>query len=287
MRLAALAAALLLLPVDAPLPEGNAYVRRLVDKQRHREDLLDHYTYDVLSVRDDLDESGAVRQSKARRYETFFVMGRPVRRLVEEDGRALPRERQEREDRQARALAEAVRAGRAVSERPGIRLSTILDRYDFRSTGREAIAGRSAVVLEFTPRPSARSVEGDRILRRLRGRVWVDETEEEVVRAEITNLAPLKVGWGLGASVSSLTTRLEFRKVDDAVWLPAEDEILASGRILLVKKFRTRFRRTYSGYRRFTVDSEESPCPCPCPCPCPSVQPSKPPSPSPSPSPSA
>ncbi len=218
MRRAAVAAALLLWRAEAPLPEGNAYVRGLVDRQRHREEVLDLYTYDLLSVREELDDRGAIEESHSRRFEIFSVKGRPVRRLVEEDGRPLSPGRQAREDREARELAEAVRSGRAVSERPGVRLSAILDRYDFRAIAREP-------------------------------------------------LAPLKWGGGLGASVSSLSTRIEFRKVDDAVWLPAEEETVAAGRVLLFKKFRRRFRRTYGGYRRFSVDSQESPRPSPFPSP--------------------
>jgi hypothetical protein len=261
MRPAALAA-LLLFPPEAPsLPDGNAYVRGLVDKQRHREEALDLYTYDTLEARDELDERGAVKESRSRRYETFFVLGRPVRRLVEEDGRPLSPARQAREDRAAREVAEAVRSGRAVVERPGVRISAILDRYDFRAVGREGVAGRPAIVLEFAPRAGERKVENDRLLRRVHGRVWVDEQEAEVVRAELANLAPLKFGGGLGASVSSLSTRIEFRKVDDAVWLPAEDETIVAGRMLLFKKFRTRLRRTYGAYRRFSVDSETRPSP--------------------------
>ena len=279
MRAAAVAAALLLWRADAPLPEGNAYVRGLVEKQRHREEILDQYTYDLASVREDLDEAGRVKERETRRYEIFFVKGRPVRRLVEEDGRPLSAARQQREDREAREMAEAVRSGRAVTEQPRMRLSAILDRYDFRAVAREDVAGRTAIVLEFQPRPGDLGLEGDRYLRRLGGRIWVDEAEQEVVRTEITNLAAIKVGSVLGASVSSLSTRIDFRKVDDAVWLPAEDETLVSGRALIFKKFRRRFRRTYGNYRRFSVESAESasppaapsPSPIPSPVPSPSV----------------
>jgi len=280
MRGAAVAAALLLWRTDAPLPEGNAYVRGLVDKQRHREAVLDQYTYDLASVREDLDDAGRVKERETRRYEIFFVKGRPVRRLVEEDGRPLSAARQQREDREAREMAEAVRSGRAVTEQPRVRLSAILDRYDFRATAREEIAGRTAIVLEFQPRPGDPGLEGGRYLRRLGGRIWVDEAEQEVVRTEITNLAPIKVGSALGASVSSLSMRIDFRKVDDAVWLPAEDETLVSGRALIFKKFRRRFRRTYGNYRRFSVESAESasspaaPSPSPIPSPSPVASPS-------------
>jgi len=278
MRAAAVAAALLLWRADAPLPEGNAYVRGLVEKQRHREEILDQYTYDLASVREDLDEAGRVKERETRRYEIFFVKGRPVRRLVEEDGRPLSAARQQREDREAREMAEAVRSGRAVTEQPRVRLSAILDRYDFRAVAREDVAGRTAIVLEFQPRPGDLGLEGDRYLRRLGGRIWVDEAEQEVVRTEITNLAAIKVGSVLGASVSSLSTRSDFRKVDDAVWLPAEDETLVSGRALIFKKFRRRFRRTYGNYRRFSVESTESRSPIPSPIPSPSASPSPSPS---------
>ena len=270
MRAAAVAAALLLWRADAPLPEGNAYVRGLVEKQRHREEILDQYTYDLASVREDLDEAGRVKERETRRYEIFFVKGRPVRRLVEEDGRPLSAARQQREDREAREMAEAVRSGRAVTEQPRVRLSAILDRYDFRAVAREDVAGRTAIVLEFQPRPGDLGLEGDRYLRRLGGRIWVDEAEQEVVRTEITNLAAIKVGSVLGASVSSLSMRIDFRKVDDAIWLPAEDETLVSGRALIFKKFRRRFRRTYGNYRRFSVESTESRSPIPSPSPSPS-----------------
>jgi hypothetical protein len=157
-----------------------------------------------------------------------------------------------------------------VTEQPRVRLSAILDRYDFRAVAREDVAGRTAIVLEFQPRPGDLGLEGDRYLRRLGGRIWVDEAEQEVVRTEITNLAAIKVGSVLGASVSSLSTRIDFRKVDDAVWLPAEDETLVSGRALIFKKFRRRFRRTYGNYRRFSVESTESRSPIPSPSPSPS-----------------
>jgi hypothetical protein len=271
MRAAAVAAALLFWRAEAPLPDGNAYVRGLVEKQRHREAVLDQYTYDLVSVREDLDDGGGVKDRETRRYEIYFVKGRPVRRLVEEDGRPLSPARQAREDREARELAEAVRTGRAVSERPGVRLSAILDRYDFQAVAREDVAGRAAIVLQFRPRPGDLALEGDRYLRRLGGRVWVDEAEQEIVRTELSNLAPLKVGGGLGASVSSLSMRIDFRKVDDAVWLPSEDETLVSGRALLFKKFRRRVVRTYGRYRRFSVDSQETPAPSPVPAPSPSL----------------
>lgn len=248
-----------LLAADAPaLPEGNAYVRALVQKQRDREALLDTYTYDVLSVREELDRSGAVRSRRTQSFQTFYVKGRPLRRLVAQDGQTLSADRQARENERVAGMAADIRAGRVAIEQPGLRLSSILDRFDFRSVGREAVEGRTAVVLDFAARPGERDIKGDRVLRRLSGRLWVDEAEQEIVRAEVHNTEPIKVALGVGASVSRVESRFDFRKVDGAAWMPWRVLTFAEGRKLLLKSFRTRVTLTYGGFRRFDVQSEES-----------------------------
>jgi hypothetical protein len=241
----------------SPLPEGNAFVRGLVGKQRHHEDALNDYTYDVLEVRENLDRAGAVTRRRTRRYEVFHVEGRPLRRLVAEDDRPLPPRRQAKEDERVRELAEAVRAGKVVVEQPGVRLSLVLERYDFQTVTRDDVDGRAAVVLDFHAVPGKRRLDNDRILRQLAGRIWVDEAEKVVVRAEVRSTGGIKFALGLAASIESLGFKLESRKVDDVVWLPWRVETAASGRVALVKGFRTRTVSTYGPYRRFRVEQEE------------------------------
>ena len=129
------------------LPDGNALVRELAQKQRRWEEILNTYTYDVEVVRDDLDKDDRVTKRESRRFEVFYVKGRPIRRLVAEDGRPLGSERQARIDREVKEKVEAVNEKRIAVETPAVRLSTILERYDFRAVGREAIDGRPAIVL--------------------------------------------------------------------------------------------------------------------------------------------
>jgi hypothetical protein len=251
---AVLAAAL----ADAPLPEGNAFVRGLADRERQRAELLDTYTYDIVSVREDLDDKGQVARRRTQAHETFFVGGRPVRRLVSEDGRPLDAKQQAEADREVADQVKAIRKGQTAEEGQRSRLVIILDRFDFRSTGREDVEGRPAIVLDFVPQPGKRDVKGDAALRNLVGRLWVDEAEREIVRAEIRNRGPIKLAWGLGATVSSLESRTDYRKVDGAAWLPVREETSASGRVLLLKRFRTHVTRSYGNYRKFEVDVEET-----------------------------
>jgi len=263
-----LAAALALLPGCAPpaapsppppLPEGNAYVRALVERHRERELLADSYAYDLSEEREELDGQGRVRRRESKRWEVFHVQGRPVRTLVEENGRTLPPKRAAREAAEARRQAAAIASGAVVVERPAVRLSRLLEASAFTTVGREDVDGRPALLLEFAPRAGAAG--GDRALRRLAGRVWIDEAEGQVARAAFHNTEPLRVKHGLFASVSRLEVELEFRKVDGLVWLPKSRRATVSGRKLLFSGFRLRTTTRYASFRRFSVDAHDAPRP--------------------------
>jgi hypothetical protein len=53
-----------------------------------------------------------------------------------------------------------------------VRLSRILDRYDFSAVGREAVDERCALVFDLAARPDDFDLERDGLLRRLAGRLW-------------------------------------------------------------------------------------------------------------------
>jgi hypothetical protein len=243
--------------VAAPLPEGDAFVRGLLAAERRREEALSRYTYDVSEVREELDKGGRVRKRRTRDFEVFVVQGRPVRRLVARDGRALTGREREKQERHARELAEALAAGKAASEQPRVRLSKLLERYRFVAVSREELDGRCAVAFDITALPGDFALERDSLLRRLAGRLWVDEAERAVARVEVHNTSGIKLALGLGASVSSLSFRIEFTRLPDGVWLPRLVESLAVGRKFLVSSFRVRTTTCYRRYRRFEVEVQE------------------------------
>ncbi len=241
----------------AALPEGNALVRSMVGRQRAREDALNRYSYDVLIAEEHLDGQGRVTKRESEAFEVFHVKGLAVRRRVARDGRALDAKVQAREDAAVRTKVERIQQGRVAREQPGLRLSQILERYDFRALAREMRAGRSVVLLEFQPLPGRRDLERDNVLRALRGRLLVDEADAAVLRAELQNTQGIKFALGLGASLRSLTLSLEFRRMEDGVWLPLRVEAAFQGRMLLFKAFRRRQTTTFSNFRRFSTETEE------------------------------
>jgi hypothetical protein len=152
-------------------------------------------------------------------------------------------------------MVRAIREGRVAVEEPHRRLSRLLDGFDFRSAAREELSGRPALRIDFAPRGGGPAEAPE--MRRMSGRLWADEAEGRLVKVEVRNDAPIRVGLGGGTSISALAFTAEFRRVDDEVWLPTRVETWASGRVLLVKGFRVRRVEEYSGYRRFEVGAEE------------------------------
>jgi len=240
------------------LPDANAYVRRLVTGQRGQEEALSRYTYDVTEAREDLDKQGHVVRRRTRAYEVYHVKGRPVRRLVARDGQPLSPADRERVDARARELAQAIRDGRTASEQPGVRLSRVIERYDFRLAGREELDGRCALVFDFSALPGDFKLERDALLRKLAGRLWVDEEDQVVSRFDAHNTGGLRIALGIAASVSSASLRADFVRLEPGLWLPRQVQSGAEGRKLLFVGFHLRETLWFDNYRRFEVSTGET-----------------------------
>lgn len=267
--------ALLPLPSGAQeasaLPEGNAYVRSILRDASPQDVAINDYAYDVLETRETLNRDGSVRERETRRFEVYFVRTRPVRRLVAKNGAPLSRRDQAEEDRRAEARARAIAEGRTVNERPGIRLGSLLDRFDFRAVGRETREGRDTLVFDFEPRPgpgaAAADESADRVTRILSGRLYVDESERRVARLEAWNTPGRDAKVSTGVKLGALSTIMDFTRVAERVWLPRSVLTEATARAFFFRTVRVRNEVSYSNYRRFEVDTEERPAPAPSPSP--------------------
>jgi len=250
---AVLVAALL---AAAPLPEGNGYVRGLVEGQRRREEAVNRYTYDVSEVKEELDDDGRPRSVETARYEVFHVKGRPVQKKVARNGQPLSEDEVVREDRRVRDEVDRVLKGKADPD-ADVKLSEVLERYDFRTVDREDVDERPTLVFDFAARPGERKLEGDRFLRVLSGRIWVDEAERELVRAEMRTTQGVGLLFGLGPSLETLSVDMRFDRAEEGLWLPARLQAMAKGRIMPLKGFRVRVTLLYGRYRRFETDTQE------------------------------
>lgn len=215
----------------------------------------------MVEMKEGLNSRGVVTSRELLAYEVYFVEGRSVRRLVARDGVPLSRREQMEVDREAERKARAIAEGRTVSEQAGLRLSTLVDSFDFETVDRRIRNGRSTLVFDFHPRknarPGAASNRTNAIANILIGRVFIDEADRRVVLLEARNTPGEKASVATGVKLGTFELEMEFTPVADGVWLPKRVTTLATGRAFLFKTFRIRKTTMYWNYRRFSVETEE------------------------------
>ena len=130
--------------------------------------------------------------------------------------------------------------------------------YDIKMLGREMVSGYETIVLSFTPRKNARPQTSEgKMMRHFAGKVWVSESDYEVVRLEAEAIETASFGLGLLARVhKGSKAAFERRKVNGEQWLPARATYAGSARVMLLKVMRVGGTLEFSDYRKFSVQTD-------------------------------
>ena len=248
----------------APLPELGPFLQQVRERLHTDEYLLDQYTFLEKHVEKQLDDRGAVKKVTTETYEVYpsAEPGHTYRKLVERDGRPLGASELDKEDRKHDAkVAKAEAAGEHEARMAALRrkeqtfLDEIFRLYEFRMAGRETLDGRPTIVLTYAARedfkPTTRS---GKILKSFAGKVWIDEQDKQLVRAEGHLVDAVSFGLGVLARLhKGATASFTRRKVNDEIWLPSEAQFAGSARLFLFKGIRLDSMSRYSDYKKFSV----------------------------------
>lgn len=265
---------------DEPAPDAAAIIRKSLERNANNEARLKDYTFTESKETRTLDKSGTVVKTERESFDVVNLYGRPYKRRVSKDGRALEgrekkkadeefesevRKREKEGDGERRKREEEHEKSRAE----GLRfLQEIPKAYLFTVVAEEVLDGMPVWVINARPLPDFRSsVKRAELLKKVQGRLWIDKESLQWVRAEVEVIEPISFGGFLakldrGARMTFLQTR-----VNDDVWLPLKATARIDAR-LLVKRYRIAGETTWSNYRKFRVDSRvledaETPAPQP------------------------
>ena len=101
--------------------------------------------------------------------------------------RETPQERERRLRKEAKERAEWNRT-----------LDEVFEVYDIRLVGRETLDGHATVVATLEPRPAYRPrTEAGKWMKKLRGALWISESDYQVVKAVAQVIDDVTFGWGL------------------------------------------------------------------------------------------
>ena len=228
------------------------------------------YTFTERHTEHRLNARGAITKTKSEVYEVYpsFESGHTYRKLVERDGKPVSAKELAAQDqkqdadieKQARKLAgespEAQQKHENELRRKEDAVAAEIFRvYDIAILGRETLDGRSTIALRFDPRPGYKpESRSGKILKKFRGRAWIDEVDHQVARVESELVDTLSFGLGIIARLKpGARVFFERRKINDEIWLPAVAHFTGSARLLLVKGLSIDAVSEYSDYRKFSV----------------------------------
>ena len=254
-------------PESRPLPQLEPFLEHVKQNLTGNRLLQSRYTFNRHETTQLIDRQGKVKKSWSKEWEVFPSVDPRLsyQRLIEKDGEPVESSRIESQDRKHRKRIQKrkqltperiEKKHREEKQKEQSQIEELFRLLRFRIQGRERVEGVSTVVVTFEPRPGYRpKLKSVRPLRNMRGDAWICEDDYQLVKVEIELTKAVSLAWGAVARLHK-GARLRFKRqrVNDEVWLPAESYFLASGRVLLVKKFRMENRNRYSNYRRFTVE---------------------------------
>jgi hypothetical protein len=260
---------------ERPLPELNAFLSGIKANLKSDRLLLSDYSYTMRSDTKYIDRKGRTQRTQVREYEVYPSLERDktYRKLISKDGKLLAPEQLAEQDREHAGKAEAS-ARKLSKESPRDRnrrlekdageerkerevIEELLKLYQFSILGRESVDDRSAIRMQFIPRPDFEPRTADaKILKKLRGYAVISEEDLQIIRVSVELIDDFSLGLGLLARVHK-GSHLIFvrRKINDEIWLPAEFHFAGSARALIFKQLRVEATNTFSDYKKYSVSS--------------------------------
>jgi hypothetical protein len=243
-----------------PLPDVATLLRSVEANQEALDRAREEYTFRQQQRLTFYDKHGKVRRNEERVSNVFFVHGHPIETLTSKNGKALSASDLKKE--QDRATKEAVKyAAQPYGQRDKdeVSVSRLLAITRFTSPRRIMEGGRSLIVVDFTGDPHAKTHgRSEDAVKKVRGTVWIDESAREVKRMHATFDEPMRIGFGLFATVDAGSNfSFEQALIHDEAWLPTSVDARFDGKAALFVGFHVELSIRFDEYRKFGASTTE------------------------------
>ena len=194
------------------------------------------FTYTKVTVLEELDPSGNVKERKETVYEVLFQGGSTHLKLIQVDGHDPSQaDLKKMADNDATVQKLLADSKNKAAPRDNFLTRDLVARYDFKFIGHEPVNGREAYQVTFQPKnpelPTHHFV--DRLLNRLSGTLWIDAQEFEVARADVSLKSEVKLLGGLVASLKKAAYSMTRTRVAEGVWVNTSSRGDFQGRKLM------------------------------------------------------
>ena len=243
--------------VVVAFPDTAVFLTQVAEHQKTIEALLCQYTFTNKTTDYVLDKEGHVR---SQHTDTYYVTPTAYEFFslhISHDGKPFSQDNLERQmkkiEQRMKEDERKAQRNETIHPKDQIVLANIITRSDFTPVRWEQIDGLRTVVYSFAPKSSVCSGGSftERIVGDLKGMMWINPDEKQVVRMEFSSVSSLNLG--LLGSVKGFQGVAEQREGQKELWRPARQEYVANGRELF-KGFRIREVSEFSDYLKATTD---------------------------------
>ena len=243
-----------------PIPDVPTLLRSVEANQEALDRAREEYTFRQQQQLTVYDKHGKVRRTEQRVSNVFFVHGEPIETLTSKDGKPLSANDLKKE--QDRATKEAVKyAAQPYGQRDKdeVSVSRLLAIIRFTNPRRIMEGGRSVIAVDFTGDPHAKTHgRNEDAIKKVRGTVWIDESAREVTRMHATFDEPMRIGFGLFATVDA-GSHFSFEQalIHNEAWLPTSIDAHFDGKAALFVGFHVELSIRFDQYRKFSASATE------------------------------
>jgi hypothetical protein len=236
-----------------PLPDIHALLDRVRARYTALESLRKDYIFTITSVADEFSSNGS-KKTHTDQYQAFYVENTLVEQHISRDGKPLsPEDTQKEQERVDKRVAE-LKAHHDKHEKDEVNLSAtgLLKVATFSNPRREEIAGRPTLVFDYTGNPDAKAENvSQQIMRELAGTIWIDESDNAILRLTGSLQENFHVAGGLLVNIKK-GSWFDFTQteVNHEIWFPQTFVVHVNGRFLLLKGFDGDAHLAYSEYRK-------------------------------------
>jgi hypothetical protein len=250
----------------SPTTDPREIVRRSIEIDHRTLELARNYTCQNRQVIHYLDKHGQVKSTEIKTFDINFYFGEEYARLIQENDKPLSNEAQKKEDEKLEKFLKKYRdespddrekrLDKEKKEREEGRafLRDVVNAYDFRLVGEEAVDGVESYVIDATPRPDFKPTQPHAgMLKKIKGRLWIEKNNYNWVKVEAQALDTISFGFFLFRIHPGSHFVLEKTLLKNEVWLLKRLDIDGGARIALFKNENIRQEDVFSNYRKFVT----------------------------------
>ena len=221
--------------------DGNGQV---TEEQRVESEVLPingaTFTFPLTSETREFDGNGQVTEERRVEWEMILIDGWSFMRRRTIDGQPLSGEALAEENAREAAFREDRRRRREGEVEPEENENEIVineelfARFVFTLENEEQLRNRPSYRIAFAPREVSLPARGriDRMINKVRGRIWIDRETFEFARLEYELMGPVRFGWGVLATLHVFRGSMDRGPALPGFWRSLQEEFYADIRIL-------------------------------------------------------